>query len=154
MAFISKFEEDDMSQQPLILLHEESLRMTHPVFHAAPQGVRAIYVWDDDYVKRTGYSLKRLVFIYETLTGLDVDILHGDTRRILQEINPTLVYLASTNNPLILEMIDSIGEVLPIEMVSDEAFVNLKNSMVFKRFFQYWRKAEKKAFLHDGGVDA
>ncbi len=143
-----------MMQQPLILLHEESLRMTHPVFHAAPQGVRAIYVWDDAYVERTGYSLKRLIFIYETLTGLEIDILRGNTRSILQEINPSLVYIAHTNNPLLLEMIDSVREVLSVEMVADDAFVNLKNAIEFKRFFQYWRKAEKTVFLHDGGVNA
>ena len=91
-------------QQPLILLHEESLRMTHPVFHAAPNATRVIYVWDDAYVQCTAYSLKRLIFIYETLCGLAVDILRGDTRSTLQEINPSLVFIPHTNNPLLLEI--------------------------------------------------
>ncbi len=138
----------------LILLHEESLRMTHPVFHIAPEGTRVIYVWDDMYVQRAAYSLKRLIFIYETLCELEVDILRGDTRSILQEINPSLVYIPNTNNPLILQMIASIRELMSVEMVADDPFINLKQAIVFKRFFQYWRKAEKKAFLHDGGLNA
>ena len=143
-----------MIQQPLILLHEESLRMTHPVFNAAPHGTRAIFVWDDAYIQRTAYSLKRLIFIYETLCELELDIVRGDTHSILQEMNPSLVYIPCTNNPLLLEIIDSIGKVLPVEMVADKPFVVLKKSMESKRFFQYWNKAEKTAFLHDGGMNA
>lgn len=141
-------------QQALILLHEESLRMTHPVFYAAPKNTRVIYIWDDAYVKRTAYSLKRLVFIYETLCGLEVEILRGDTRCILEEMNPSLVYVPSTNNPFYLEIIDSVREVLAVEMVADSPFVMFKKPMKALRFFQYWAKAEKTAFLHDGGVNA
>ena len=142
-----------MIQQPLILLHEESLRMMHPVFNNAPEGTQVIYIWDDAYVQRTGYSLKRLIFIYETLCELEVDILRGDTCSILQEINPSLVYIPQTNNPLLVEMIDSIRGVLSVEMVEDSPFVILKKPMESKRFFQYWSKAEKNAFLHHGGVN-
>lgn len=141
-------------QQPLILLHEESLRITHPVFNAAPKNTRVIYVWDDAYVKRTEYSLKRFVFIYETLCELDVDILRGDMQDILQEINPSVVYIPYTNNPLLLELIDSIGEIVSIEIVADEPFVTLKKPLQAKRFFQYWSKAEKTAFLDNGDVNA
>lgn len=142
-----------MMQEPLIFMHEESLRMTHPVFDAAPKGSRVLYVWDDAYVQRTGYSLKRLIFIYETLCGLDVEILRGDTKSIVHEINPSRVYIPNTNNPVLLQIIDSIREVLPVEMIEDSPFVILKKTMESKRFFQYWSKAEKTAFLHNGGVN-
>jgi len=142
-----------MIQSPLILLHEESLRMAHPVFKKAPEDTRVIYVWDDAYVQATAYRLKRLIFIYETLCELDLDILHGDTLTILQEINPSIVFIPSTNNPLLLKNIHSIGKILPIEVVEDEPFVLLKTTEC-QRFSQYWRKAEKTAFLHHGGVNA
>jgi hypothetical protein len=143
-----------MTQQPLIVLHEESLRMTHPVFHAAPLCTKVIYIWDDIYVQRCKYSLKRLIFIYETLCTMDVAILRGKTLNVLQEINPSLVYIPYTNNPLLLELIDSISNKLPVEMVADEPFVVLKKPIESKRFFQYWSKAEKTAFLPNGGIDA
>jgi membrane-anchored protein YejM (alkaline phosphatase superfamily) len=44
---------------PLILLHEEALRITHPMFVVAPLGTKAIYVWDDAYWKQA----KETVFI-------------------------------------------------------------------------------------------
>jgi hypothetical protein len=143
-----------MIEKALILLHEESLRMTHPVFHAAPRGAQVIYIWDDEYIQRTGYSLKRLIFIYESLSELDVEILRGDTQSILEQINPSIVYIPRTNNPLLLEMIESVHKVLPVELVEDEPFVKLEKPMEYKRFFQYWGKAEKKAFLLHGGLNA
>jgi len=143
-----------MSQHPLILLHEESLRITHPVFNAAPQGTRVIYVWDDAYFQRTAYSLKRLIFIYETLCGLELDILRGGVRSILQEINPSKVYIPFTNNPLLLEIIDSLSEIMSVQTIDDSAFVSIKKPIESKRFFQYWRQAEITAFLINGGVNS
>lgn len=143
-----------MTQHSLIVLHEESLRMTHPVFYAAPLGTKVIYIWDDTYVQRCAYSLKRLIFIYETLCAMDVAILHGDTLNILQEIKPSNVYIPYTNNPLLLELIDTVRKVFPVQIVTDEPFVVLKKSIESKRFFQYWSKAEKTAFLINGGRDA
>jgi len=139
-------------QESLILLHEESLRITHPVFNVAPMGSRVIYVWDDAYFQRTEYTLKRLIFIYETLSEMGIDILYGDTLGILQEIKPKKVYMPYSNNPLILKIIDSIREVLSLEIVEDTRFIDLHN-MEFKRFFQYWNKIEKKVFFPNGGLN-
>lgn len=140
-------------QQPLIVLHEESLRMTHPVFAAAPADTRAVYIWDDEYVRRTSYSFKRFVFIYETLCALSVDILHGDTLEILQEINPSLIHIPGTTHPLIIERINRISQMYTVHLVEDEPFVQLGNAIDYKRFFQYWHHAEKTAFLHNGGLN-
>ncbi|NDD58716.1 MAG: hypothetical protein EBZ47_05625 [Chlamydiae bacterium] len=140
-----------MTKQPLILLHEESLRNSHPIFLFAPKGTQVIYVWDDEYVLRSGYSLKRLIFIYETLCEMKVDILRGSTCDILQQISPSTVYIPTTNNCDLLEMIHSVKKVFPVEMVEDEPFVNLKKTMQYKRFFQYWSKVEKAASLQQEG---
>lgn len=85
---------------------------------------------------------------------MEVDILRGDTLSILQDIHPSLVYISQTNHPFQIEMIASIRKVLAVTLVADEPFVKVDKPMEAKRFFQYWSKAEKKAFLHDGGVNA
>jgi len=134
----------------LIWLHEEALRMTHPIFHAAPSGTKAVYVWDDDYFRRANYSLKRLIFIYETLCELSVDIIHGNTLAVIQELAPSMLYIPAANNPLIVSIIDSLKSVAIAQIVADEAFVVMKKPTDFKRFSQYWNKVEKCAFLKDG----
>ena len=139
---------------PLIWLHEEALRLTHPVFKTAPNGTKAIYVWDDAYFRKLNYSLKRLVFIYETLCELPIDIMRGNTAPIIQEFAPSTLYVPATNNPLIAEIINNVKTTVPVQIVDDEAFSVIKKPNEFRRFFQYWNKAEKTAFLHNGGADA
>jgi hypothetical protein len=138
----------------LIWLHEEALRISHLVFKAAPRGTKAIYVWDDAYFREADYSLKRLVFIYETLCELPIEIIWGNTLEVLRELAPSNLYVPATNNPMIAEMIGDLKIFLPVEIIEDEDFVVIKNSIDFRRFFQYWKKAQKTAFLHNGGVNA
>ncbi len=139
---------------PLIWLHEEALRITHPVLKAAPADTKAIFVWDDEYFRRANYSLKRLIFIYETLCELPIDIIQGGTVDVIQEINPAKLYVPATNNALIISIIDNLTPILPTQIVADEPFVVIKKPTDNRRFFQYWNKAEKTAFEHNGGVGA
>ncbi|MEY4640494.1 MAG: hypothetical protein RLZZ227_488 [Pseudomonadota bacterium] len=139
---------------PLILLHDEALRISHPVFKAAPAGTKAIYVWDDAYLRAAGYSLKRLVFIYETLCELPLDIVQGDAASIVTELAPSTLYVPATNNPLILQRLAVLKSLVPVQTVADEAFAVMTGSAGFRRFFHYWNKAQPSAFLHDGGLDA
>jgi len=138
----------------LIYLHEEALRMTHPVFKVAPAGTKAIYVWDDKYFRTTDYSLKRLVFIYETLCELPVDIIRGDTISVIQQMAPSTLYVPATNNPFILSTLGELKSVTDVEIVEDEVFAIMKKPTEARRFFQYWNKVEKSAFQPDGGADA
>ena len=139
---------------PLIWLHEEALRITHPVFKTIPNCSKAIYIWDDAYFRQANYSLKRLIFMYETLCELPIEIIRGSTLEVLRELKPSILYVPKTNNPLIEKIIDDLKSAIPVQVVEDEAFVIIKNQADFRRFFQYWNKAEKTAFLHDGGQNA
>lgn len=136
----------------LICLHEDALRITHPIFKVAPLGTKAIYVWDDDYFRGTNYSLKRLVFIYETLCELPVDIIRGDTCSLVVAIAPSALYVPSTNNPSLLSMFAGVKLTSNINFVDDDVFAVMKKSIEARRFFQYWNKVEKSAFLHNGGA--
>ena len=138
---------------PLIWLHEEALRITHPVFKAAPQGTKAVYVWDDGYFRHTNYSLKRLIFIYETLCELPVDIIHGTTLDAIYELAPSTLYIPASNNPVIASIITSLATVVSVKKVEDEPFAVIKKLGDHRRLFQYWNKAAKTAFLTNGGVD-
>jgi hypothetical protein len=140
--------------KPLIWLHEESLRVTHPIFYAAPTGTRAVFVWDDDYFKTLNYSLKRLIFIYETLCELPVDILRGDTVSVIKELTPSRLYVPSTGKPHITLVIDQLKNIAAVERIPDEVFVQIPETTDFKRFFKYWSSAEKTASLRHGGIDA
>lgn len=140
--------------KPLIWLHEEALRTSHPVFKAAPQGTRALFVWDDDYLQNLGYSLKRLVFIYETLCELPVDIIRGDTLSSVKELAPTRIFIPGSDKPHIVSMTNVLKTITTVEIIKDEELVQLPATMDLRRFFKYWSLAEKTAFLKNGGNDA
>lgn len=140
--------------KPLIWLHEEALRTSHPVFKAAPQGTRALFVWDDDYLQNLGYSLKRLVFIYETLCELPVDIIRGDTLSSVKELAPTRLFIPGSDKPHIVSMTNVLKTITTVEIIKDEELAQLPATMDLRRFFKYWSLAEKTAFLKNGGNDA
>jgi hypothetical protein len=135
----------------LIWLHEDALRATHPVFAAAGAGAEVVHIWDDTYLREADYSLKRLVFLYETLCELGIPIVHGDSVAILQEYEASHIFIPASLNPFI-EGVARRVKGKQITFVADEAFVTVSQSREFRRFFQYWNKAEKTAFLRDGGM--
>ncbi len=126
--------------------------MTHPVFKIAPIGTKTIYVWDDRYLQTANYSFKRLIFIYETLCELSIDIIRDDTVNIIQQIAPSTLYVPATNNPLIVSIINDLKIVTNIEIVEDEMFAVIKKPNDLRRFFPYWKEAEKTALQQDGGI--
>ena len=136
---------------PLILLHEEALRMTRPVFSAAPNGTKTVFIWDDSYFRQMNYSLKRLVFIYETLCEMPMDILRGEPLNVIKELAPSCVYIPSSNNPLVCSMMRELKRVAQVEVVEESPFVKIKKPTDFMRFFQYWKKAERTALMKNGG---
>lgn len=136
---------------PVIWLHTEALRADHPVFTSAPKDARAVYVWDDAALKKAGYSLKRLVFIYETLAELPVEILSGDTASVLAELAPDKLYVPFSPLPYVADVIDALGGI-EVETIKEPPFATVPEDIPYKRFFKYWNKAEKTALQPDGGA--
>jgi hypothetical protein len=140
-------------RRPLILLHVEALRATHPVFAAAPTEAHACFVWDDGFLQSMDYSLKRLVFLYETLCELPVDIRRGDTQAVVQALEPSAIYLPAAHDPRILAPWEALRHLAPLHIIEDEPFARLKKPVNAQRFFQYWKKAEKSALQPHGGME-
>lgn len=132
---------------PLIVLHEEALRMTHPVFDAAPEGTEAIFIWDDTHFKRMDYSLKRLIFIYETLCELPVNIIRGDALDVIRSIAPEKLYVPASQNDCYKSLIDELSLLVSTTIVNDTMFVEMNKNNDLMRFSHYWKKVEKKLLL-------
>jgi hypothetical protein len=140
--------------QSLIWLHEEALTFNHPAFKVAPQDTKAIFVWDDKYFENLNYSLKRLVFIYETLCALPVDIIRGDTVSVITALAPSRLYVPSSNKPHIILMIEQLKLITAVDIIKEIEFAKIDDRADLKRFFKYWSLAEKTACLKNGGIDA
>jgi len=139
-------------RQSIIWVNEDSLRLSHPVFSFSSVDIKAIFIWDDVYFKEAGYSLKRLVFIYETLCELPIQIIRGDTIAILKDYDLCLLYIPESINLFIRDIINQLPETIEINIIEGEPFVCLPRQTQYGRFFQYWNKVEKTALLVDGGL--
>lgn len=132
----------------ILWLHEDALR-EHPV-----KADRIIHVWDDAYLQAQNYSLKRLVFLYETLCEIPhVEILYGDTTRILCELAPQKLIIPHTLNPFIRQQAALLSHNTEVEWLAETPFAIIRKPREYRRFFQYWKQAEKTAFLPNAGGD-
>jgi hypothetical protein len=140
-------------KHPLIWLHEEALRVTHPVFRTAPSSAQAVFIWDDHYFRELNYSIKRLMFIYESLCELPVDIIKGDISTVIREISPSVIYVPAASKPHISNSIAKLKSLATVNIIQDEPFAIVPHLQTFTRFFPYWKIAEKTALQKNGGID-
>jgi hypothetical protein len=138
----------------LVWLHDEALSGTHPVFSTAPKNSRVIFIWDEAIFQKRNWSLKRLVFLYESLCDLKVEILRGDTELIFNQFSNLKIYVAESADPVTRAQIQSVAKTRPVQIVPNQIFAEFKSYKEPQRFFQYWKKIEASALKIDGGIDA
>lgn len=139
--------------QPIIWVHEDALRQSHPVFSAAKNSKAAIFIWDNTYFQAQGYTTKRLLFIYECLLEIDVTIIVGDTVKTLSDLSDDVVYMAFTPNP----DFKAVAEVLRVksinvEVVEDEPLSQIPFDTDMGRFFRFWNKGRKSMMKTNAGL--
>lgn len=129
----------------IVWLHEDGLRLDDG------DGLPALFVFDDALMRRQGYGLKRITFIYETLVELGVTIRRGDTttevRRFAAEHGAETLRLRPTVCPLRRAIIAELEADLEIVPLPEPTFVNAPERLDLKRFSRYWRKVADQAML-------
>ncbi len=128
----------------VIWIHEDALSRTHPVFTAASDDSEAVFIWDAADLERRGYSFKKLVFIYECLLDMNVEIIEGRTTDILRSYceEGYSVYFAEPRNPELLHLIAPLRDYRNVIMIKRERLGNVEVTPDMKRFFRYWNKAK------------
>ena len=133
----------------LLLVHDKALRFGWESYQASEK-FKAIHIWDDEYYRAQRYSLKRLVFIYETLLDLPLEIIHGKTLDILSEENSDHIVIPYSGDQVLKDLFSEIEKIKTVHYLFETPFVNLDRTIEFKRFFKYWNQAKKTAFLTNG----
>ena len=130
----------------LIWLHEYSLRTPAKLLQSLlpEQAIASCFIWDDMYLREQNYSFKRLVFIYETLIELPVDIIHGDIIDILRQRPESEIYVQETIYPSLQQKIHELQQYKVVKLIPVEPWVAIPVNKKYQRFFQYWKNAEKQ----------
>ena len=127
-------------------LHEDALNAEHPAVSGLRGADRVCFVWDDEYLNAMDYSFQRLVFIYETLCELPVEIHRGETVGVLlqkaQEMGADILCVPASPNPKIQATIEALRHHLQVEVVDEEPFVEFRRPPSLRRFFAYWKSAK------------
>ena len=140
-----------MTSKNIIWLHEK--RLKHKSFwqHKLDENYKLIHIWDNDYYKRRNYSFQRLVFIYETLCDLEIDIIFGNIIITLQSIDINKLMIPFSVDTEIMKICSLLAEQINIKFIYDDKFVEVKEGIKFNKFFKYWSYAEKTVFMYNGG---
>ncbi len=137
----------------IIWLHDKALSQNHPVFDNMNEGAKAIYIWDEEFFKKRSYSFKRLVFIYETLCQLQIEIIKGNTIEVLKSFKPEKIIIPFTVDTQINNLVEQLSKVFSVEIVEEKPFVNIGSGYEFNRFFKYWNKAKNTAFWINANIE-
>ena len=134
----------------LFYIHDKALGSDCAIFSRTNSETKAVFIWDDYYFKQRGYSLKRLVFIYETLCSMPVDIIYGTTGDVINMLAPKKIITSFTADLPIQKIFKDISKQFELEFVYQPSFSQIDDSFEFKRFFKYWNEARKSALRIDG----
>lgn len=130
----------------IVLFHEKALNKNFAGSHEISVETKRLFIWDDQYFKRRGYTLKRLVFIYETLCQMQIEIIQGETLEVIHLLSPDQITTFFTTDLQIKEILTYLSSLYPVKIIKPDPFVIIPDSYDSKRFFQYWNQARKTAF--------
>ncbi len=136
--------------EKLFWIHDKHLTESYENLRSTGNDFKAVFIWDDPFFRKRAYSLKRLVFIYETVSQMSLDIVRGDTVEVLSSLSPDGIATFFTPDTEIQGLISKLTRTHEIEIIRPEPFVQIPEKHDFKRFFKYWDKAKKTAFLKNG----
>ena len=126
-------------------MHEDAMSLSHPVFEDFIDGDVVCFVWDAQYLKDMDYSFQRLVFIYETLCEMGVEIIRGPIVDAVAErarlAEASVVHVPATLNPALQAKIDALRRQVHVEEAADTPFVDFDRPPKLRRFYGYWKKA-------------
>lgn len=137
----------------LLWLHEDVIRL--PDDFAKNEDTRAVFIWDEDFLTRSFYGLKRRVFLYECLVELPIEIIAGSRQTILSEVLTQADSLLTwqAQDPETSKLIDALCGKYAVQVMQPEPFlapISDRPEPAARRFFKYWKQSSARALTRDG----
>jgi len=135
--------------QPILWVHGDGLSPQSPLFIHYPTAP-AVWVWDEQLLATSQISLKRIVFMYECLLELPVEIRRGpvamEILAFAQQHEADGLVTTLSPSPRFQAIIAEIQPVLPITILPVEPFLNYGGFLDLRRFSRYWKVAQHLVF--------
>jgi deoxyribodipyrimidine photo-lyase len=137
-----------ISDRVLVWVHDDDLSPSSPTLATGP-GSPAAYVWDPALVEARGWTLKRLMFVSESLADHPAAQHLGPAAETLAALaaGQDIDHIATTASPdpdvgAVVAALRSRG--LRVTTFEPPAFVTLDRPVDLGRFSRYWRLAERR----------
>ena len=104
----------------------------------------AAFIFDDEQIRQAGWGLKRIMFIYECLLELPVEIYRGPTVETLLALageQSAAIITVDSPDPWVREQFSRLREHAPVEVLPLPPFVKLREPVDLRRFSRYWKQA-------------
>jgi len=135
----------------LVWVHGDSLSPTNPALLTYPDAP-AVWVWDEELLTQWQISRKRIVFIYECLLELPVEIRRGN---VVQELTQAMQaqgakHLVTTPSPSprFKQICQELSQQFTLEILPIPPLIPPQKYLDLKRFSRYWQVAEKHIYPH------
>ncbi len=139
------------SHPVLVWVHGDSLSPTNPALLAYPDAP-AVWVWDEELLRQWRISRKRIVFIYECLLELPVEIRRG---HVVQELTQAMhahgakrLVTTHSPSPRFKQIVQELCRQFTLEMLPIPPLVPPQPHLDLKRFSRYWKGIEKYIYPH------
>lgn len=128
----------------ILWIHEDCLNPQSAALQAHP-GAAAVFV----FPRAVTISLKRIVFIYECLLELPVEIRRGEVEpeiaAFAREHGATRIVTMASPNPEIAAAVRALQQLFDVEVIEPPPFTDYRGAVSLRRFSQFWRKVEPYA---------
>lgn len=138
--------------EPVLWIHGDNLNPHSAALQQYPDAP-AVWVWDDSLLAQWRISLKRIVFLYECLLELPVEIRHGDVSAELlafaRRHNTTRIVTMESPSPQFAHICGALRAAgLSVTVVEEAPFVAPAQPPDLRRFSRYWRAVKDDAMRH------
>lgn len=131
----------------LIWLHDEALALFGEQLLQADDVL--VFVWDKVYFQDKGWSLKRLVFLYESLLDLpypSLQVYQGDTLEVLMQLRQEYavdeIVTFAAIEPELNAIFQQLEKHCRLQIVDAPSLLKTPLQQVPKRFFKFWKQVE------------
>ena len=135
----------------LVWVHGDSLSPTNPALLTYPDAP-AVWVWDEELLNQWQISRKRIVFIYECLLELPVEIHRGNVMekltQLMQEYGAQKLVTTQSPSPRFQHICQELSRQFTLEILAIPPLIPPQKYLDLKRFSRYWKVAEKHIYPH------
>ena len=134
----------------IVWVHGDGLNPYGPALAAYPDA-KSVWVWDEELLSIYDITLKRLVFLYECLTDLPVQVRRGDVAAEVSDFaekqGAKVIATTYSPSPRFAELVAKLSKTYEVQVWPEVAFAEFEGEANLSSHKTYWQQTKGSA-LH------